>query len=102
MKNFKKGLRYSIYLLLPTVLCVGCNDYNKYSDNELMQMQKGDTMYVKDFGTIMMTTIIHNDTIKEILQVNIGNKMKGNELDLWMKECWSYKDVKSGRGSNGW
>lgn len=88
-------------MLLPTVLCVGCMDV-KYSDSELRNLHKGDTIYVMNFDNPMMATIIHNDTIKEIVQINIGNRCEGNELNLWMKECWTYNEVKKGRGGNSW
>ena len=81
MKNFKKGLRYSLYFLL-CICLFGCNNKPYEYTLEEMLVASG---YKKQYDSIMATAPQHieyrniNDTI--IITTSDGKPLTDNEKD---------------------
>lgn len=97
MKSIEIIKRNLLCLLFLTVFYIGCDEV-RYTSKELTTLQKGDTIYVENYGHIMMATIIINDTTKKVMQVNTASYYSADHSKLWMKEHWTYEEIIIGRG----
>ena len=97
MKTLKLLQRNLLYILLPTVLCVGCGKMN--SRQQVYELDKNDTIFVRKNGHVLMAVIEMNDRDAEIIVLRRGSYMIADETYLFIKECWTYRQVCV---CNGW
>lgn len=79
MKNLKKGLRYSLYLVLALVLCVGCIKKNEPSvtittfegqidEINTLMFKDGDTLYVGFNGSLVTYDSLSNEKVVGVVK----------------------------------